>query len=80
MSDNVIQIGLQILNIVLLIGCGLLIGYAIYMLIKILRKMLKGSCCEGCKGCRHTGDCSSYDAEGISMSAQNRKGDENSGK
>lgn len=51
--------GLQILVVAL---CGLLIGLALYLLVRSLRKMVKGRCCEGCDGCSQTGNCSSLKA------------------
>lgn len=41
--------------------CGIIIGLAVYLLIRSLRKMAKGRCCEGCAGCRYAADCRSRD-------------------
>jgi hypothetical protein len=44
-----------------IVFCGLLIGLALYLLIRSLRRMVKGRCCEGCDGCSQASNCSSRD-------------------
>ncbi len=48
--------------IAIVIVCGLLIGLALFLLLRSLRKMSKGQCCEGCGGCPHRESCSLKDA------------------
>lgn len=43
--------------------CGLIIALALYLLVRSVRKISKGQCCEGCTGCPHTNTCSSYRPE-----------------
>lgn len=45
------------MQIAVVIFCGLLIGLAAYLLVRSLRNMAKGKCCEGCEGCPHDGNC-----------------------
>ncbi|MGI6404843.1 MAG: FeoB-associated Cys-rich membrane protein [Oscillospiraceae bacterium] len=44
----------------IVILCGLVIALALYLLVRSLRKMSQGQCCEGCSGCSHKNNCSSY--------------------
>lgn len=48
-------------QVFVIILCAAVIGLALYLLIRSLRKMARGSCCEGCTGCRHASSCSSRD-------------------
>lgn len=47
------------MQITIIIFCGIIIGLAIYLLIRSLIKMSKGRCCEGCSGCPQAQNCSS---------------------
>lgn len=52
---------MTVLQMLVILFCGLLIGLALYLLVRSLRGMAKGRCCEGCVGCQHAADCSSRD-------------------
>lgn len=52
---------MTVLQIFIVAFCGVVIGLALYLLIRSLRKMVKGRCCEGCAGCQHAATCSSRD-------------------
>ena len=47
------------LQIAVVVFCGLVIALALFLLVRSLRKMAKGRCCEGCDGCSQAGNCSS---------------------
>jgi hypothetical protein len=52
------------LQFIVIVFCGLLIGLALFLLIRSLRRMAKGRCCEGCDGCPQADNCSSVDHAG----------------
>jgi hypothetical protein len=51
------------LTFIVIVFCGLLIGLALFLLIRSLRRMIKGRCCEGCDGCSQASNCSSFDGQ-----------------
>lgn len=50
--------GLVFVKILVIVFCGCLIGLALYLFVRSLRKMAKGRCCEGCAGCAQAENCS----------------------
>lgn len=52
---------MSILHIFIVAVCGMLIGVALLLLARSLRRMVRGQCCEGCVGCAHARGCSSRD-------------------
>ncbi len=46
----------------IVILCGLIIGLALFFLLRSLRRISKGECCEGCGDCPQRDSCSSKDA------------------
>lgn len=46
------------MTVLIVILCGLIIALAVYFLIRSVRRMVKGQCCEGCGSCPRRDDCS----------------------
>lgn len=39
-----------------------LIGYGVYLAVRMIRNRKRGGCCGGCAGCPYAGDCGGRDA------------------
>ncbi len=50
---------------VVVVLCGLVIALALYLLVRSLRKMSRGQCCEGCSDCPQKHGCSSYHPDDV---------------
>lgn len=58
---------------IVVVVCGIIIALAIFLLVRSLRKMAKGRCCEGCAGCSQKEHCSSR------LDIRERKGESGDG-
>ncbi|WMJ23819.1 FeoB-associated Cys-rich membrane protein [Paludicola sp. MB14-C6] len=41
--------------------CGLIVALAVFIVVREIRKMMKGKCCENCKSCGVKNQCGAVD-------------------